>query len=86
MSTPSLSLSIHPCDQHRVLLQIQSGDGVWQLPVPKEQAKLLAEQILHAVSDAEEDSNDDLERFFEHSLIRLPDGTLWMGCMPGDNG
>ncbi len=85
MSIPPLSLSIHPCDQHRVMLQIQSGDGVWELPVPKEQAKLLAEQILSAVSDEESTPEQDLERFFEHALVRLPFGTLWMGGMPGDD-
>ena len=82
MSNPSLSITATTGDAHRLILEIQGPDGVWQLPVPKEQAKILAKQLLELTQTSEEPSQD-LQRFVEHAMISMPAGRLWMGAMPG---
>ena len=83
MSNP-LSITAVAGDSHRVLLQIEGPDGVWQLPVPKEQASALAEQLMKLTRESS-DQSQDLHRFVEHAMITMPSGRLWMGAMPGDD-
>lgn len=83
MSNP-LSITAVAGDSHRVLLQIEGPDGVWQLPVPKEQAVTLAQQLTE-LTQIKSDSSQDLHRFVEHAMIPMPSGRLWMGAMPGED-
>ena len=79
MSNP-LSITAVAGDSHRVLLQIEGPDGVWQLPVPKEQASALAEQLMKLTRESS-DQSQDLHRFVEHAMITMPSGRLWMGAI-----
>lgn len=81
MSNPKLSFAVVPVDEHRLILEINDGSGTWQLPIEREQAKQLGQQLQDATINAT-GSSDDLRTFMEHSMVKMPKGVLWMGAMP----
>ena len=81
MSTPKLSFVVLPVDEHRLVLEINDGSGSWQLPIEREQAKQLGRQLQEMTMESS-NSAEDLQRFVEHSMVKMPKGILWMGAMP----
>ena len=81
MSTPKLTFTVLPVDDHRLMLEINDGSGSWQLPIEREQAKQLGQQLQDMTMESS-NSVDDLQRFIEHSMVKMPKGILWMGAMP----
>ena len=84
MSASKVSFSVLPKDSHRLIIEIQDAAGTWQMPIARDQAKLLAKQLTE-MSELTEEANDgrsDLKTFTEHSMVKMPGGVLWMGAMP----
>lgn len=86
MSTPKLLFYVHPHNDTHLLLEILGSDGSWQIPIAKEQAAILAEQMNFLAKDKSEKGRkkDLVAQFFKESMVRLPAGRLWMGSMPGE--
>ena len=61
MSTPKLTFTVLPVDEHRLVLEINDGSGSWQLPIEREQAKQLGRQ-LQVMTMESSNSVDDLKR------------------------
>ena len=84
MSASKVSFSVLPKDSHRLIIEIQDAAGTWQMPIARDQAKLLAKQLTE-MSELTEDTDNgrgDLLTFTEHSMVKMPAGVLWMGTMP----
>ena len=81
MSTPNLSFAVLPVDEYRLILEINDGSGSWQLPIEREQAKQLSKQLQEMTMESS-NSAEDLQRFVDHSMVKMPKGILWMGAMP----
>lgn len=81
MSNPKLSFAVLPVDEHRLIIEINDGSGSWQLPIDRAQAKQLGLQLQEMTMEAS-DSAQDLQKFVDHSMVKMPKGILWMGSMP----
>ena len=84
MSASKVSFSVLPRDSHRLIIEIQDASGTWQMPIAREQAKILAKQLteMSELTDDTVDGCADLVTFTEHSMVKMPEGVLWMGAMP----
>lgn len=86
MSNPPLSFTVQSGDAHRVFLEIEGPDGVWQLPIPRAQANTLGHQlVVFTETVPSTDAQTDLQRFVDNAMIAMPKGRLWMGAMPGND-
>jgi formylglycine-generating enzyme required for sulfatase activity len=68
-------------DGHRLIIEINDGSGTWQLPIEKEQAKQLSVQLQEMTTESSNGAAD-LQKFLDHSMVKMPKGILWMGAMP----
>jgi sulfatase modifying factor 1 len=83
MSTPKLIFSVIPHNDTHLLIEILGADGTWQIPIEREQASILAQQLSEN-SKTNNQKEDLVGKFLQKSMIRLPAGRLWMGSMPKD--
>jgi len=85
MKHPTNLFTVLPYDQEQVLLQVIGAAGKFQIPIEKEQAAILAKQLLNFVQGSEDSMEERLKDYVRDSMIRLPKGQLWMGSMPNDD-
>lgn len=81
MSNPKLSFAVLPVDEHRLILEVNDGSGAWQIPIDHAQARQLGKQLQDMTIESSS-SAQDLQKFVEHSMVKMPKGILWMGAMP----
>ncbi len=81
VASPSMTVTAKALDAHRLVLEIQSASGVWQMPVDRAQATVLAKQLTELTQESV-DPLIDLQRFFQNAMVKMPSGVLWMGAMP----
>ena len=81
MSNPKLSFAVLPVDEHRLILEINDGSGAWQLPIDREQAKVLGQQLQEMTMEPSTPAQN-LQKFIDYSMVKMPKGILWMGAMP----
>ena len=81
MSTPKLIFSVLPHNDTHLLIEILGADGTWQIPIEREQASVLAQQLSEKAK-MDDQKEDLVGKFLQESMIRLPAGRLWMGSMP----
>lgn len=81
MSIPKLLFYVHPHSDTHLLLEILGSEGSWQIPIQKDQAGILADQ-LRVLANGKQRKADLVAQFLNESMVRLPAGRLWMGSMP----
>ncbi len=81
LASPSMTITAKALDVHRLVLEIQSASGTWQMPIERDQATVLAKQLTELTQESVEPARD-LQRFLNNAMVKMPSGVLWMGAMP----
>ena len=84
MSEPKVIFSIQEHNDRYLLLEIIAPEGSWSIPMEKQQAEILADE-LKAKIETMPPKQKLLKEFLDESMIRLPSGQLWMGSMPAED-